>query len=67
MQSADVEREQRLAGEGRELRSLLLRRPTVADLDTELLQRIQQYAADCGDERVAKALAVRLQPRPGLF
>jgi len=62
-QSPEVEIHQRLAGEGRELRSVLLRRPTVADVDVELLQRIQKYAADCGDEKTASALATRLEPR----
>ncbi len=63
-QSPDVELHQKLAAEGRELRSLLLRQPTVVDLDVELLQRIQEYAKECGDELVVSALARRLQPAP---
>ena len=60
----EVERHQKLAGEGRELRTQLIQLPTAADLSSMHLQRIQEYASDCGDELVARALAKRLGPEP---
>ncbi|MGB4736544.1 MAG: hypothetical protein WBH50_00035, partial [Fuerstiella sp.] len=60
---ADVELHQRLAAEGRELRSQLLRLPTVVDLDVEMLNRIRQYAVDCNATRIAETLKKRLTPR----
>ncbi|MFY9253243.1 MAG: hypothetical protein WAO83_07295 [Fuerstiella sp.] len=62
-QSPDVELHQRLAAEGRELRSQLLRLPTVVDLDVEMLNRIRQYAVDCNATRIAETLKKRLTPR----
>ncbi len=64
LERPEVEREQRLAAEGRELRSLLMHLPQVVDLSSELLSRIQSYAEACGDQQVVSALRIRLKPTP---
>jgi tetratricopeptide (TPR) repeat protein len=61
---AEVELHQKLATEGKELRMSLLKRPNVLDLPPALLQQIATYAAACGDDQVAGALARRLEPPP---
>ena len=65
---AEVEQQQHLAADGRELRTQLLRLPSALDLSPQLLQDIAQYAEECGDQEVVDSLAVRLQsPLPFPF
>ena len=59
-QRPEVEREQRLAAYGRDLRSQVLLLPTAVDLTTVLLVQIQSYAEACGDSQVAAAINLRL-------
>lgn len=58
-QRPEVEREQRLAAYGRELRSEILLQPSAVDLSAALLLKIQSYADSCGDMETASALAAR--------
>ncbi len=61
---AEIEREQRLAATGRELRTALLQTPTAVEASAKLLAEIQAYAEACGDEQVSQALKYRLEPLP---
>jgi tetratricopeptide (TPR) repeat protein len=58
----DVEREQKLAAAGTELRTQVLHLQSSLDAGPELLQKIAIYAEACGDQQVARALNRRLEP-----
>ncbi len=60
----EIEREQRLAAIGRELRTTLLQLPSVLELSEQHLRAIANYAEACGDNQIAEALSMRLEPLP---
>lgn len=57
---AEIERQQKLAADGKELRANLQRAKSVLDVSMSDLRQIARYAADCGDQPVAAALERRL-------
>ncbi|MBS0263224.1 MAG: hypothetical protein JSS02_14870 [Planctomycetes bacterium] len=59
----DVEKEQKIAAQGRTLRSQVLTLGSALDISYEIFESLADYAEKCGDQQVAESIRFRLSPQ----